>query len=306
LTNKPPDSRPKLPLEPKRLPRGRIVTIAAGFNCEDGVLLCSDSQESYGDFKRHQAKIAIRPAPGFRALGAPLKAVFAGAGDATFVDIVVDKMWDAIKSDVGPIENKITALENRAIELHQKYWPVYTDKEKPDAHLLIALYQKGEKEPRLLKMEGPLVLEVNQYECVGYGVPLAKYLCDRIWECPMSLRPTIIAALYMLEQVKAHVEFCGGHSSLAYIQNDGTLRVMSRVTPGTTEALATIFRVFDETMARLLTTAPNLEISEEQFEERFDKFKKAMLFLRKQLPSLEVFHRVLKDLETKWEYGDGF
>jgi hypothetical protein len=293
-----PKIKPRYPLSATkpRLPKGKNVTIAAGFLCDDGILLCSDSQESFGDFKRHQAKIAIRQST-------PLKALFAGAGDGTFIDILVDKMWDAIKSKQGSIQTLIAALEDRAIELHQKYWPVYPEKEKPTAHLLIALYQTGEP-PRLLKMEGPLVLEVREYECIGYGVPLGKYLCDRIWECPMSLRPSIIAALYMLEQVKTHVEYCGGHNSLAYIQNDGTLRTMSKVNASVMEDLSTIFRVFDEATARLLTTAPNLEISQEKFEERLTHFTKSILFLRQQLSSLEILHRVLKDLETKWEYGD--
>ena len=283
------------------------MTIAAGFCCGDGVLLCSDSQESYGDFKRHQAKIAVRQTTysPISAKQGPFKAMFAGAGDGTFIDILVEKMWDTIKFRDESTDDLIEVLENRAIALHQKYWPVYPEKERPSAHLLICLYRRGEERtPRLLKMEGPLLLEVAEYECIGYGVPLAKYICDRIWETPMSLRPSILACLYMLEQVKSHVEYCGGHSSIAYITNDGSVRVMSKITPSVMDALSTVFRVLDESMAQLLTTAPNLDIPEDKFKERLTKFTQSMIFLRKELPSLEILNRVLKELETGWEYGD--
>ena len=46
---------------------------------------------------------------------------------------------------------------DRAIELHQKYWPVYPEKDRPTAHLLIGLYQSGEVIPINAVTAKPLI-----------------------------------------------------------------------------------------------------------------------------------------------------
>ncbi len=277
------------------------MTIAAGFCCDDGVLLCSDSQETLGDFKRNQAKITVKPE--YRE-PASCRAVFAGAGDSTFIDIVVQKLWDAIRSETGNIDDFIRALEDRAIAIHQRYWPVYTEKDRPTAHLLIALCCK-DWPLKLLRVEGPLVLEITGYDCVGYGVPLAKYLCDRMWEIPMSLKPTLFVALYMLEQVKQHAEYCGGHSAFTLIQKDGKVRTATRIYPSVNAELVSYFEEFDEAVALLLAAGPNLEITSEKYDERLSAFSERMRNLRRQFRSLNTLNKItLKDLTTEWEFRD--
>src|SRR5271157_3648330 len=73
--------RPLLRPKPKRLPRVRRMTIAAGYVCNSGIVLCADTQETIPGFTKTNAnKLIAFPCP-------TVTLVFAGAGDnATQID----------------------------------------------------------------------------------------------------------------------------------------------------------------------------------------------------------------------------
>ena len=56
---KPPVAKPNS--KPERL-RRKCVTIAAGFRCVDGIMLCADTQETLGFLKRKHPKLDVRGA----------------------------------------------------------------------------------------------------------------------------------------------------------------------------------------------------------------------------------------------------
>ncbi len=73
------------------------LTICAGFKFNYGIVLCADSQETVGDMKFDAPKLVIRP-----TVGDPddeLRMMFAGAGDAAFIDNLVDRIWQTVKKN---------------------------------------------------------------------------------------------------------------------------------------------------------------------------------------------------------------
>ena len=80
----------------KRLPRSKYVTIAAGFHCIEGIVLCADTQETVDNYiKRNVPKIAVRPQ--WTDDKSIPRVVFAGAGDGDLIDSLVGKMWGVIQ-----------------------------------------------------------------------------------------------------------------------------------------------------------------------------------------------------------------
>src|SRR5208283_4198127 len=161
--------RPKVP----RLERAKPpVTIASGFKCRDGIVICADTLETVGDYgKRQQSKIVIKPAPNptllvaltveeLRKGSAPTPtivgprciAVFAGAGESDFIDKLVEHLWTQIESATS-YADRIAAIEEGTIEFHQRYWPVYPSDQRPEAHVLVALWTPQRN--GLLKIIGP-------------------------------------------------------------------------------------------------------------------------------------------------------
>jgi hypothetical protein len=213
------------------------VTIAAGFRCNDGIIICSDTLETVGDYgKRKQSKIVVKPSvcptPPIpmprRKSDPPLPpppvrpeciAVFAGAGEADFLDKLTDSIWLHINQSGLSFDARVGALEDAAIEFHQKYWPVYPPDQRPEVHLVVALWTSDKY--GLFKVIGPIVNEVITYESVGYGISLSKYICDRFYRKSMSMRDARIISVYMLEEVKEHVQWCGGDSHVLSLSASG-------------------------------------------------------------------------------------
>src|SRR6266852_5046288 len=76
--------------KPKRLPRSKRVTIAAGFYCTDGLVLCADTQETItGYSKVNTQKMTQLETPFFNM-------VFTGAGDSGLIDMTVQLMDQAL------------------------------------------------------------------------------------------------------------------------------------------------------------------------------------------------------------------
>ncbi len=95
------------------------MTIAAGFSCPEGVVLCADTQESYGSFlKRSQPKIVIKPDA--QSDEDECRAVFAGAGDSTFTDMLIGKVWQKMAAAGADEAAVVEALEDEILAKHQR------------------------------------------------------------------------------------------------------------------------------------------------------------------------------------------
>src|SRR5437016_1696822 len=151
MSPKPPHfPKPKL----ERLPRRKYVTIAAGFCSGDGIVLCADTQENVADYiKRKQPKLEIRPIYIPASNAAPC-AVFAGAGDGSLVDYLIDKLWAAMESKKN-LEQMIEAAENAIIRQYQRLVPIYPAG-MPEVQLLLGIWAPP-REIELLKITGPIV-----------------------------------------------------------------------------------------------------------------------------------------------------
>lgn len=224
---------PKIP----NFPRRSSVTIAAGFKCTDGVVLCADTQETVGDYKkRNCAKITVKPSvnpvPPIkqpRAIGDPrppevvppnpdLIVGFAGAGDSSFLEKLIDKAWLRI-SQVATFEERCTALEEGVVEFYERFWPIYPDSMKPTAELLVGLWSPEEFE--LFKVIGPLVTKVDGYASIGCGGAEADSLADRVYSKKLSLKSTSSVGIYVIKGVKEQVPYCGGDTHLLLMKDSG-------------------------------------------------------------------------------------
>jgi 20S proteasome alpha/beta subunit len=74
----------------KRLPKEKLMTIAAGFTCADGLVLCADTQETIiGYAKVNTQKITQIETPLYNI-------VFAGSGDSGLIEMTVQRMDQAL------------------------------------------------------------------------------------------------------------------------------------------------------------------------------------------------------------------
>lgn len=282
------------------------MTIAAGFKCADGLVICSDTLETLDYGKRRQSKIVIKPRHNPEPLGLPhdirrasdppeppappqppkpgldCVALFAGAGDGPFVDKLIDCLWSKMNV-VSSFDDKMQALEDAAIEFYQKYWPIYPADIRPDAHILVGLWTPEKRE--LLRIAGPIVNKVDTYDSIGFGRDMSKYLLDKLYRPEMSTRETAVVANYVLDQIKEHVQYCGGDTSLVALNAKGYTQ---NAWQPQLEWSKKRFRKLDEAIGPLLVTIGDQEITEEEFKQRVKHFSAEVDSLRNELARLHA------------------
>ena|GEM_PF-1775565 len=249
------------------------MTICAGFKCPEGIVLCADSEETFGEFlKRSTPKIVVKFTGVMEGgdVTAP-RAVFACAGDSAFIDMAVEKVWRKMYCAQHTQADMIDALEDELIDIHQKYWPLYPEKERPALAMLMGLYVPREQvsELSLWKVDGPIATEVQTYDCIGYGLSLGKYIGDRLYNEQLETSKAAILAIYLLEQAKKSVQFCGGESHVVLVPLPGWI---CRLSQDRINKVASAFAHFEEQTNRLLLEAPDFQFGEPQLLKAFAGF----------------------------------
>src|SRR5277367_974521 len=92
----PPHPRLFSPPRPRRLPRGKRVTIAAGFSCFDGIILCADTQEVIPGYTKNETD-KIRQ---WKDNG--LCIATAGSGDSELIEALSQRIEDALTNTYLP------------------------------------------------------------------------------------------------------------------------------------------------------------------------------------------------------------
>jgi 20S proteasome alpha/beta subunit len=196
------------------------MTIVAGFRYQNGVLLCSDTQQEGGALKIHGPKIGH-----FECIGG--KVGFALAGNTAFATSAIQKCASRLKKidaskAVTEIE-KVLDREYRRVVLnhpdHQSNWNLAY-------WFLIALWEKNLNKVSLFATEETTVRSVLDYECLGIGRDLAHYLVRPSFKTSMSKQQASVLASYMLAIVKNNVPGCGGVSQLLAIGDDGFIEML--------------------------------------------------------------------------------
>jgi hypothetical protein len=201
--------RPKPPFpwpKPMRLPERQAVTIVAGFRCASGIVLCSDTQETFAGTKTDVPKLRFEPRP---KPGDPpehkdnLALAMAGSGNGPFIDKIVDRAWEDVQP-AGSFEEACKRVEESIKRTHKEFGQIFQNGYLPEARLVYAVKMHGNT--KLFHSVGPLVSEKNNWIADGSGYHLANFICGRMFGFTLSLSQLIILAVYTIHQCKQFVE----------------------------------------------------------------------------------------------------
>jgi hypothetical protein len=114
---------------PERLPKVKAMTVAAGFLCSDGIILCADSEHADDKAKFQRPKV-------FRLDDKGL--LLTGAGTSSYIKMAFDKLCDEY-TDTFPASPSAarTALEKVVIDIYANHIaPFFDVHNRPFIHLL--------------------------------------------------------------------------------------------------------------------------------------------------------------------------
>jgi 20S proteasome alpha/beta subunit len=236
------------------------MTIAAGFLCTDGVLLCADTEHTGWTSKSHQSKVDQFDVPDG-------KVCFALAGTSALAWSAMQKCKKQLQatpsSDLAAdIEAILDAEYRRNVLGHPDYSGL-------DYSLLLALWTKGGG-TQLFSTTATALTEVKQFQCLGVGAELASYLIRPGFLSP-SLKQASSLAAYTLACVKESITGCGGMSVYLLLRKDGTSGVLTSEHDGPTKEIERYARVYDFTMRRLLLWMADMQGEDIYFEKNLSE-----------------------------------
>jgi hypothetical protein len=247
---------------PSRLDRRKPpMTIAAGFLCDDGIVICADREVSTGSDKWEESKIFTLHTD---AETPKTNAIIAGSGWLDYVKMTVDKIRKRAMFMSTALEIE-EAVEETVLEVHRKHIRFYSGDEKPNFDLIVGI--RDDSGLVLLQSIGTSVRRVpTRFSCIGVGQTLASYISRKLNPQDDTASEAALLAVQILEQVKANVPECGGlFSDVAVLPKDGPL---IRINPSALLDIGNRSREFALLLKPLLMSVTNPTLSEEDFEER--------------------------------------
>lgn len=191
------------------------MTIAAGFVCDDGVVLCADT-ELTSTYKQQGQKLWLHEK-------ANLSVAVSGAGDYTLLKLANDAIRDRLSGNMSGNRVLHSVIEPVIRSIHEDHIdraPDWRVLQGYDLALLVAVKTRRIG-VQLYETSRTGVAEVRDYRCVGAGSPVANYIAGTMFSPSLSSFWCQAFAAYLIQQTKAYGLDCGGGSSVVVIRKDG-------------------------------------------------------------------------------------
>jgi 20S proteasome alpha/beta subunit len=198
-----------------RLPPRRDVTIAAGFRCRNGVVLCADSRITVPNISKYEEpKIAT-------LLGIAKAAFYTFEGDVGFSKMAIEMLAEKMHEAEVDGRSMVKALRQEVLQIHKDYSNLHSGKECLYLSLLLAI-QTGEDKIDLFRVEGPRVIKAGDTVFIGCGGIVASSAVSLLYDREMCVLEAARMAAMALLQAKTHVDGCGGRSEVVRIFSNGS------------------------------------------------------------------------------------
>lgn len=203
----------------------KAMTIAIGFRCSDGILLCADTQHTCpGIMKTRRTKAYFYDFPRNGS-----KVAFVFSGSVEYAKMAIQRISSAvgrIRKGTLDLDSVHRETQRELEEIYAKHifpHPRFKDVDGPGFDLLMACFAGHECGSDLFSTCESSVCKVeDSYVCLGAGTYLAEFLLKNRYETGTDLYGAAGLALGVLKKVKEHVDGCGGYSEMVYLRYDGS------------------------------------------------------------------------------------
>jgi 20S proteasome alpha/beta subunit len=277
------------------------VTIAAGFVCMDGVVLCADTQETIpGYTKNSTEKIKIWYEQNFTL-------AITGAGHSEVIETLSQRINKAAMGEFTPDnclygDRAKELIEEAVLSFFERYLLPYPEYERPDVALLIAIQCHHNR--YLLKAVGNTVRDLDPgistgADCIGSGVLLAHSLIEKLYNPFLELDDLIITACYIAFQAKRWVDGCGGNTDILVLTDE----LRTSLSSSEIAALEKLFGEYDTRVGHVLTAVTNQNVPGAKVARDIKKMSHDLLEVRQQVaknaPRLVKFFQEIRAQKSK-------
>jgi hypothetical protein len=236
------------------------MTIAAGFVCREGILLCADTEQTDWAMKLHGSKVGHFQFPGGQL-------AYAYSGNTRFAFSAIHKCRKELESGVtGDALAHIETILDVEFRRNAFEHPDYS-KDKAGIGYQFILALRIEDAPfRMYVTTETAIHQVSEYDCIGFGEYLAHYLIRPWWVGGLPIHSVLSMAAYALTGTKEYVPGCGGVLVYLVLMHDGRVGVLTSHHPGASENVERFAKGYDAAAQYLLKEMASEISTDEQFE----------------------------------------
>lgn len=201
--------------------RDFYMTTILAVNCNDGIVIASDSQATMGDVKRSQEDKIYRA-----KINDNIELVLAGSGTSAYISRFID-FFEEHKNDkeINQPRDCADLCEDIIRALRNSRYPDF------DADMIICVRVNKNKETHFglytLYSAGIAEKEDN-YNRIGSGSTIVEYVISRLWYKGIGLEQAQKIAIYAIEEVKKVDPYSGGYIRVVVMGKDN-IRTMNLV-----------------------------------------------------------------------------
>lgn len=190
------------------------MTLIAAFRCEEGVVICADSQETQGDWRLSVDKLIPKDVGWYRlAIG--------GAGCGDIIDGFTERLTDLATAWAKGLEAaEVKALIQAALidyyDNEVRAYPFLT----PDEGIMdfvCSLYCKGTGRTYLWKLAGTAVQTVSQFCVVGHGRAFYEREAQRLYRQNLPAMRGILIAIHLFSLANDTSNVIGGLTKVVFL-----------------------------------------------------------------------------------------
>ena len=249
------------------------MTIIAGFQCIDGILLCADTEESMG----RESKSQVHKIPICHVNDSKL--AIGGAGRTSLVEFVSQDLPKYLADKLDPkanVENILNQYARKIFLNHIKpFIAIYDD---PTVAFLIGVVHNNV--PTLYKWEDNFVYALQPYShtSIGIGTLQSNQLLNQV-QFSYDYEAMLFFAIRVMLRVKQTVQGCGGRTESVFLNEDMIIRPGAIVTA----EIEHLVEMADEvTMNHALSLISWTNADSKKNEEELGILKAAVLHFQKQ------------------------
>jgi len=196
------------------------MTMIAGLICADGLLMCSDREESGGPVKSSTRKL-------FDISCGQFQFAIATAGDAALCDKAVAAIETAARAATFAALHE-EAIEDLLREIHTTYiWAKDVPGHERGLELILASYDASNQQAQLYRSCEEMLQPCRDFVVAGSGSDLASYFLERLFSRTMSLAEAESLMTFIMREVKDSSEGCGRESEMLALTTSGAARSLA-------------------------------------------------------------------------------
>jgi hypothetical protein len=284
------------------------MTIAAGFLCRDGMVICTDSELNYDALKLGTSKSFDLVSKGGTIL------TITGAGHWNYIRMAIQKigaLWLKIgTTDLGP-SDCVALVEAAVLEIYEKHIPLFPGEPKPGFSLIVGLRSKDGAVSLITSSETAVIVN-HTFEIVGVGETFGKYIADllnrlsgpdgrKLWfPNDFSVREAAIWAAYIFWISKRYTPGCGGPTRIEALMCSG-----ERFTLWPVEPLEERFEKWGSIVHQLFPIAIDTALPDRQFRDSLKTFSDDLTRLRKEWQLTPLPFTAQQPTSELWEHQRG-